>query len=116
MAEKRGASGRGGVRTGSGRPRSYVNSDRFRADLVRAERASVKAGEPSMAETLVAMAKSNDKRAAAPALKLFYDKVVIPASEQKVETTRVTGPGIYLPEEKPVLASVTPIKADKPAT
>lgn len=113
MAGVKGRSGGYRPTNPGGRPPSYKNSDAFREDLARAEKASIAAGNPSMAEALVELAKSDDKRTAAPAMKLFYDKVIIPQSEQKVETTKVTGPGIYLPEEKPVLATVTAITANK---
>ena len=110
MAGVKGKSG--GNRRGAGRPRAYSNSDRFREELAAAELASVKAGDLSMAQFVIKSAKSGDLRTGLAAQRLFYDKVIIPDSEQKVETTEVTGPGIYLPEEKPVLAQVVPIKGE----
>ena len=95
---------RGGYRPGAGRKPRYENSDRFVLELIAAEEASVARGEPSMAEVLVSVAKGSDKRAALAALKLFFDKVVVPAHQHEQTVLTHQGPALYLPEEQPDLA------------
>ena len=45
-------------------------------------------------------------------IKLYLDKMHISVSEGG-ETDKALGPSIYLPEQKPVLASVTDIRKDE---
>ena len=90
---------RGGARPGAGRPPKYENSDKVLQALIEAETASVGQGKPSMAECLVKIAKSGDKRAALPAMRLFFDKVLIPTSQHDVEPSQSPGILFYDPEK-----------------
>jgi hypothetical protein len=106
---------RGGPRPGAGRKPRYENSDRFVEELIAAEEASVARGEPSMAEVLLAVAKGGDKRSALTAMKLFFDKVVVPAQQhEQTVLTHHQGPALYLPEEQPDLAGVGNVVSMRP--
>ena len=87
---------RGGKREGAGRPPLFFSeSDSFRLALVKAERESVQSGQKSMADVLVEMAKSSDKRTAVQAQRIFWSIVVVPVAEKPHDIERPQGPIIY---------------------
>jgi len=128
---RKGTTKRGGKRPGSGRkattkkvvvkavaeavekkpvkPRRTVTvSEKLKRQLLAAERKSVRNGFKPMAEALVEIAKSPDKRTAMPAMKLFYDVTTVKETETDITVHEAKAPVISLPpmEADPALKMV----------
>jgi len=92
---------RGGVRPGAGAKPRVSLSDSEVKKLVRAAKKKAKETGKNVAAMLVElMYQTDDKRTGLTAIKLYYDKVIIPHSTSEVETTKVTKPAIGLPPKK----------------
>ena len=106
-----GQANRGGARPGAGRPPNNENSAAMRQELIEALKKKAKETGRTLADELVDLVYSDDKRSKMPALRLIYNTLVI--SEQPSESGPRFLPADYgLPPLKPDPAKVVQITGD----
>ena len=97
---------RGGARPNSGpKIKLYENTEEFRDELLVALKSKAEETGRTVAEELVDVAYSEDKRAKMPAIKLIYDKL-IPETQKRVHEYRPLSTQSGLPERDPDPAKV----------
>ena len=127
--------GRGGARPGAGRKPAYVISNKEKKNLVKAAKKKAKETGKSIADVLIDLAyQTDDKRTALGAIRIYFDHTITKTTEKDINLNDnknigptifktndrgewvVTKPGsssIFLPEIKPDLAKLIPIKGNK---
>ena len=102
-----GATSRGGARPGAGRPRIYENADSIREDLWQAvKRKAAEAGR-TLADELVDLAYSDDKRTRLPAIRAIYQALITVEAPGTDHRWPRTDDG--LPPQRPDPATVVPL-------
>jgi len=91
---------KGGSRPGAGRKPAFVNSDKFREQLVSACEKKAEETGRTVADELLEIAYSDDKRTKMPALRLIFEKVVTEVREVESGSTMWGGPLKFDPEKK----------------
>lgn len=97
---------RGGPRPGSGpkpgnNTRQYF-SNKERREIVAAARRLKKETGKSVGDYLMELISGKDKAFRAQGIRIYLDSVISKESQQDITVQhQQTGPGIYLPEEKP---------------
>jgi hypothetical protein len=99
---------RGGTREGAGRKAIFELGEAKRKEILRDVAAVAEKKGTSLGRELGEMmfGRGKDKRVKMQAMQLYCRDILPKVSEREVAVSKIRGPAIYLPEQRPSLQSI----------